>query len=132
MKKEITLILLLLLPPVVVYFSMKWTHDAVITIWSVTLLCYCFTCWLYDLAIGGFKWSWFVGKETTNFCSKVFDGIGFTLMFGVVTAAILICFSIFSPWGISKMVLPFPSFDNGWDIVYMVTFLISYLSLIHI
>lgn len=127
MKKEISLVILLLLPAVVVYFSLAWGHDAITTIAAVTGICYSFSCWLYDKLIADFKWSWFVGKETNNFCSKLFDGIGFTLMFGTITAALLICFSIFSPWGIEKMVLPFPNFGNAWDIVYTVSFGIAYI-----
>lgn len=127
MKKPISLLFLLLLPVAVVYFTLQWTHDALTTIFAVTLICYSFSCWLYDKVIADFKWSWFVGKETNQFCSKLFDGIGFTLMFGTITAALLICFSIFSPWGIEKMVLPFPNFGNSWDTVYTVGFLIAFI-----
>ena len=126
MKKPITLILLLLLPIVVVFFMMQWTHDALTTIVVINVF-YSLSCFLYDKLIADFKWSWFVGKETKNFCSKLFDGIGFTLMFGVITAALLVCFSIFSPWGIEKMVAPFPSFGNGWDFVYKTVFAIFYI-----
>jgi len=127
MKKEITLFILLCLPMFVVFFALKWTHDALTTIVAVTTLCYCISCWIYDLVIADFKWSWFVGKETDNCCSKIFDGIGFTLMFGTITAALLICFSIFSPWGIDKMVLPFPNFGNTWDLVYTIAFAICFI-----
>lgn len=126
MKKQISLIVLLLLPIAVVYFTLRWTHDALTTIATVTLICYSLSCWIYDKTISDFKWSWFVGKETKNFCSKMFDGIGFTLMFGTITAALLICFSIFSPWGIDKMVLPFPNFGNSWDLAYTVAFGVFY------
>jgi membrane protease YdiL (CAAX protease family) len=128
MKKEITLLILMFLPIAVVYYSMKWTHDAVITMAAVTVICYSLLCWIYDLVIADFKWSWFVGKETNNCCSKMFDGLGFTLMFATITAALLICFSIFSPWGVDKMVLPIPTkFGNAWDVVYMVGAILGYL-----
>ena len=55
------------------------------------------------------------------------DSIGFTLIFATLTAASLICFSIFSPWGIHSMTLPFPSFNNGWQLVYTVVFTILFV-----
>ena len=127
MKKQLSLILLLLIPPVVIFYTLKGTHDAITAIAAVTLICYCFSCWIYDKVISDFKWSWFVGKETRNFCNKVFDSIGFTLIFATLTAASLICFSIFSPWGIERMTMPFPSFKNGWDVVYSVVFAILFV-----
>lgn len=127
MKKQVSLVLLLLIPPVVLFYTLKWTHDAITAIAAVTLISYILSCWLYDKVVSDFKWSWFVGKETRNFCSKMFDSIGFTLIFATLTAATLICFSIFSPWGISHMTLPFPSLKSGWQMVYTVTFTILFV-----
>lgn len=126
MKKQLSLIALLILPILVVYFTLRWTHDALTTIVAVTGICYSLSCWIYDKLVADFKWSWFVGKDTKDLCSKMFDGLGFTLMFGTITAALLICFSIFSPWGIEKMVLPFPNFGNGWDYLYTTGFIVFY------
>lgn len=118
----------MILPMFGVFFMLKWTQDAATTILAVTTFCYSFCCWLYDKVIADFKWSWFVGKETTNCCSKLFDGIGFTLLFGVITATFLILVSMFFSWGMgNKMVLPLPHFGNGWDTVYLIFVIILYL-----
>jgi membrane protease YdiL (CAAX protease family) len=128
MKKEISLIILLILPCVTAFFTMKWTKDACITILALTLLCYSLACFLYDKLVADFKWSWFVGKETNNCCSKIFDGIGFTLLFGVIIGTALIVFTMFSEWGLGeKMILPVPHFGNFWDTVYMSILAILYI-----
>jgi hypothetical protein len=127
MKKEISLVILLILPILTVYYMLKWTSDAISTILAVNLLCYSFACWLYDKVIADFKWSWFVGKETKNFCSKMLDGVGFTLLFVVLSAAFLILMSMYSSWGLGhKMVLPFPILKGSWDTCYHIAFFLIF------
>lgn len=126
-KKLIGLSIGLLLPILSVYLCLSQTHDAILTIWITTLVCYTAYCWVYDIAFASFKWSWFIGKETKGFFGKCLDGLGFTLMFSTITASTIVCFCIFSPWGITKFTLPFPYFGNSMDTFYAVFFGISYL-----
>lgn len=73
-KKLIGLIIGLILPIVSTFFCLLKTHDALITIWVTTVLCYTLYCWIYDIAFASFKWSWFIGKETRGFFGKCLDG----------------------------------------------------------
>jgi membrane protease YdiL (CAAX protease family) len=50
------------------------------------------------------------------------------LLVAIVTGGLLILFSVFSPWGIEKMILPFPTnFGNWWDEIYLIAFFFFYV-----
>lgn len=126
-KKLIGLTIGLILPCISIFVCLQQTHDALITIWTTTILCYTLYCWIYDIAFASFKWSWFIGKETKGFFGKCLDGLGFTLMFSTITASTIICFCIFIPWGITEFTLPFPFFGTKLDTYYAIAFAVSYL-----
>ena len=74
-KRVFFLLLLLFLPIPVAHFSLKWTHDAVITMSALLLICYMGSCIFYDRFVADFKWSWFIGAETDHLVSQLCQGI---------------------------------------------------------
>jgi len=71
MLKEIYLMLTLAMPPIVLFFMLLLTKDAILSMVTQIFMCYLLPCWIYDTCLGNFKWNWFVGKETIDLWTKV-------------------------------------------------------------
>lgn len=49
-------------------------------------------------------------------------------MVGIISSAMLVTITMFSPWGIDTLTLPFPELDGFWGYFYITIFTIGFLA----
>jgi len=75
LKKQIFLIVSLILPGIMHWILLRYTHDAIITLAITVPLCYYGMTWLFEKMIADFSWEMALLKEVMGWEKKRDDGI---------------------------------------------------------
>jgi len=124
MGKKIMVFFLLLLPAILAFFMLKWTHDAILTMLSLIAL-YGLTIFIYKSVIEEWNIEFKLAKDNILSARNKIVGIQTFAIFGLALGIFAILWTLFIPWGIKVLKLPFPKFSgNFWIWLYYLLFII--------
>ena len=65
---------ILIIPSIVAYLTLQFTHDAVLSIIGTTIFAFIIPCYILDSQVQNFEWQNFLGRQTVNLSIHLCNG----------------------------------------------------------